>query len=284
MPAKAQSSRAVVGREFYKMCGSGNDFVVFDGFAAATDDVEDPGVIRALCARGTGVGADGIVVLEPPGASATGTAFVMRYYNRDGSRASLCGNAALCVTRLAVELGHAPAAGFHFATDAGPIAARLRDGQPEIDVQPIRELRADAELVTVDGERRVGFAIAGVPHLVLDVADIEAVSVRERGAELRHAPSLADGANVNFIAPVDGGWRMRTYERGVEDETLACGTGAVACSAILRAWGTTASDRVTIWTSSGQPLVVTHPASPDIGPSLSGEGRIVFQARLSELG
>ena len=205
----------------------------------------------------------------------------MRYHNSDGSRASMCGNAALCSTRLAVELGAADPAGFAFLSDAGLIGARIRDGRPQIDLAPVVGLRPDAELGRTGGERRIGYARAGVPHLVVEVADVEAVDLAARGRALRFDPSLADGANVNFVAPANGGWRMRTYERGVEGETLACGTGAVACAAVLSAWGA-AGDAVTILTSSGRPLVVGLPRDVAGRPSLAGEGRIVFRGELRE--
>jgi diaminopimelate epimerase len=273
---------AVAGREFYKMCGSGNDFVFFDALTVAAGMLGTEGAMRALCARATGVGADGVVFLEPADPATEGAALRMRYHNSDGSRASMCGNAALCTTRLAVELGRADPSGFTFVTDAGLIRARIRDGQPEIELSPVERLQPDAELGRIPGERRIGYARAGVPHLVVEVDDVEAVDLAGRGRTLRFDPSLADGANVNFVAPAAGGWRMRTYERGVEGETLACGTGAVACAAVLASWGAAPDQAVTILTSSGRPLVVTLPLEETRGPSLRGEGRIVFRGELRE--
>lgn len=267
------------GRQFYKMCGSGNDFVFFDARSEPAGVLETPELIRRMCARGTGIGADGVVFLEPSGAATVG----LRYFNSDGSRASLCGNATLCTARLAVELGAAPPDCFTIATDAGVLAARIRDGQPEIDFAPVRDLAPDAGIAPEAGERRLGFALAGVPHLVVEVADVDRVALEARGRALRYDRSLRDGANVNFVSPApDGGWRMRTYERGVEGETLACGTGAVASAAVLSAWGATAGP-TRIVTRSGRPLVVRPPASAG-GPSLSGEGRIVYAGTLGELG
>jgi diaminopimelate epimerase len=274
---------AVSGREFHKMSGSGNDFVFFDAVAHPAGDLATEEAIRTLCARATGIGADGVVFLEPPDAPHSGAAFRMRYHNSDGSRASMCGNAALCSTRLAVELGRANPAGFTFETDDGPVTGRMRDGRPEIDLSPVRELRVDAGLSRSSGERRIGYATAGVPHLVVDVADIGAVPLEPRGRALRFDPSLPAGANVNFVARCGSDWRMRTYERGVEGETLACGTGAVATAAVLAAWGETPRTEVVIVTSSGKPLVVRLPATATESPSLSGEGRIVFRGTLGEL-
>ncbi|HEU4746880.1 MAG TPA: diaminopimelate epimerase [Gemmatimonadaceae bacterium] len=269
------------GERFFKMTGSGNDFVVFRAEPAHASDLENPEAIRLLSGRGTGVGADGVVFLEPAGKGDVR----MRYYNSDGSEAALCGNASLCSTRLAVELGLAQAGGFVLHTAAGALKARLRDGLPEVDLEPVTDVRGDArDLGTKPGELRMGYACAGVPHVVVEMADIESARVTERGPELRHHPSLADGANVNFVAKrTEGGWAYRTYERGVEAETLACGTGAVAAAILLSSWGESDSETV-LWTRSGLPLTVTlkRQGSSWI-PSLRGEGRIVFEGRLREL-
>ena len=268
------------GLPFWKMSGSGNDFVFFDARDGDSRGLEDPALIAAICARGTGIGADGIVLLEP----ADGSAFGIRYFNSDGSLASLCGNASLCSVRLAVELGAAPASGFAFETGAGRLAARIRDALPEIDLQPVTEVRPDAGIERLPGERRLGFALAGVPHLTALVDDVNAVDVVGRGRPLRRHPSLAHGANVNFVARDGGDWVVRTYERGVEGETLACGTGAVASAILLTSWGE-ATGEVALRTRSGRPLLVTlrREGTNRWLPSLRGEGRIVFEGRLREL-
>jgi diaminopimelate epimerase len=270
------------GREFFKLCGSGNDFVFFDARERPAGILAEPEAIQRLCARATGVGADGVVFLKPSSAGDVR----MAYYNSDGSRATLCGNATLCTTRLAVELGIVDPAGFVIETDAGPIRARIRDGRPEIEMPAVRELAGTAAgIAPAAGEERIGFALAGVPHLVVRVADVEAVDLDGRGRVLRHDPTLSAGANVNFVSrtPSGDGWRMRTYERGVEGETLACGTGAVACAAVLAAWQD-AGESAVILTSSGRALEVRQPTRTGQGPTLAGEGRIVFRARLGDLG
>jgi len=274
------------GGVFYKMCGSGNDFVFLDGRRSIPAELRTPAAIRALCERRTGVGADGVVYLDPPAAGST-DAFRMRYHNSDGSLASFCGNATLCATRLGVELGIAPVADdFSFGSDAGTIVARLRSDLPEVELAPVQGLVEDAiHLEREAGEHQIGFAVAGVPHVVVRVDDVERVELEVRGRALRHASALGrEGANVNFVAPAgDGAWLMRTYERGVEGETLACGSGAVSCASVLRSWGL-AGDEATIVTRSGRPLIVRQPPQPGRGPTLRGEGRIVFVGRLRELG
>jgi diaminopimelate epimerase len=269
-------------QRFYKMTGSGNDFVIFNASDGAARELENPEAIRILSARGTGVGADGVVFME----RASGGDVRMRYYNSDGSEAALCGNASLCSTNLAVELGMAQAGGFVLHTAAGSLRARIRDGLPEVDLEPVSEVRPDArDLGPKPGEARLGYARAGVPHVVVEIQDIESADVTGRGSELRSHPALADGANVNFVAKrPDGAFTYRTYERGVEAETLACGTGAVATAIMLSSWGESAHE-TTLWTRSGLPLVVTLDRDGAAWlPSLRGEGRIVFEGLLRDIG
>ncbi|HKG92975.1 MAG TPA: diaminopimelate epimerase [Gemmatimonadaceae bacterium] len=277
------ASKALAGRRFFKMSGSGNDFVVFDARAEPADELADPRWIRAICARGTGVGADGLVLLE----STDGLDFGMRYFNSDGSRAALCGNAALCSTALAVRIGAARAGGLSFLTDSGQVDARLRDGLPEIDLQPVTAVELETAATTEPGEERIGYAKVGVPHLVVLCQDVSQVDVDQRGADLRRHPStLPDGANVNFVSRLEGGrWRIRTFERGVEGETLACGTGAVATAILLTAWNATAADAdIALETASGRPLVVSLDRDGDRWlPALRGEGRVVFEGMLGDL-
>ena len=268
------------GRPFWKMSGSGNDFLFFDAREIPPGALAAPDAIERICARATGVGADGVVFLQ----NDVNEQLRIRYFNRDGSLGELCGNASLCTTRLAIELNIAGAGGFKFATDAGVIAARLAEGLPEIDLQPPTGVRPDAGLPLEPGEVRMGFADTGVPHLVVLVEDTDTVDVDRRGGMLRHDPSLAAGANVNFVAKDAGGrWRMRTFERGVEGETLACGTGSVACGLLLGIWGLTGPETA-IQTRSGRTLTVTiRDEGGATKPSLRGEGRIVFVGQLAEV-
>ncbi|MDQ8165031.1 MAG: diaminopimelate epimerase [Gemmatimonadota bacterium] len=272
---------AVKGRRFWKMSGSGNDFVFFDGRTDSVQGLDLPDAIRRICSRTRGVGADGVVFLE---ASAS-EPFGIRYYNSDGSRGELCGNASLCTSSLAVKLGLVAEDGFQFSTDVGSLRARLASGEPEIDLQAPRGLRANAGMALEAGEARIGFVDTGVPHLVVLTADADQAPVVRRGAELRRHASLPAGANVNFLSPAGAEWRMRTYERGVEGETLACGTGAVACAVLLRDWGLATGYATRLRTSSGLLLTVTIATGADgaIRPSLRGEGRIVFEGELVDL-
>lgn len=270
-------------RRFYKMSGSGNDFVMIDARTEARGELGQPAAIKRVCARATGVGADGIVFLEPSGVADVR----LTYLNADGSAADFCGNATLCTTRLAVELGMGSAAGLAIETDAGIVQARLDGGRPEIDLQPVHRVARDALGISLEaGERRIGFALVGVPHLVIRCDDVATVDVVGRGRPLRSHANLPSGANVNFVSPgKDGRWRYRTYERGVEGETLACGSGAVATAILLKLWGES-SHSVEIETRSGKLLRVR--LSDDVGndgwsPSLAGEARVVFEGLLAEV-
>ena len=268
--------------KFWKMSGSGTDFVFLD---ARGDDLlakraSDPDFVRAVCTPHTGVGADGVAIIQ----DAHAHDFRLTYLNRDGSFGELCGNASLCATRLAVELEVASPQGLTFATDAGTIRGRIREGQPEIDLQPPQNARPDAGISRLHGEIRMGFVEVGVPHLVVRTTSSDLAELSVRGPELRYHDSLRAGANVNWVSPdSDGSWRIRTYERGVEAETLACGTGAVASAVLLGSWGE-AGGVTRLRTRSGRTLTVTlRPGPGGETPSLAGEGRIVFEGKLREL-
>ena len=266
------------------MTGSGNDFVMVDGRISAPEDWSAAD-ISAACARGTGVGADGVVFVLP---GADTGAVRMIYFNSDGSRAAMCGNAALCSTRLAVRLGLSGADGMRLETDSGTYDSRPSStaDMAELHLAPVAPPWEVPQIKLVAGERRLGLGMVGVPHLVLVVDDVDQVDLLERGRELRSHPGVGpDGANVNFLSPAlaGGGWRMRTYERGVEAETLACGTGSVAAACALDLWELSRLPTV-IHTRSGRNLEVRATRRPggDYGDVwLIGEARMVFRGVLS---
>lgn len=287
------------GLPFTKMTGSGNDFVFFDGRSVPLELVTSPEAIRRICNRHNGIGADGVVVLEPATESAD---VVVHYFNSDGTPADLCGNATLCSTSLAAELGIAARGLAEFGhmrltTGAGLISSRISHDRgvslPEIDFQPVTDIRADVPIELVSGESRIGFATAGIPHLIVLCDDAEQVEVAGRGPALRwHAYLGRGGANVNWVSRLpDGRWRYRTFERGVEGETLACGTGAVATAILVVTWGLAEPGSVPIVSSSGRELVVRlRPLQPGIPtetagflPTLQGEGRVVFHGVIRSL-
>jgi diaminopimelate epimerase len=286
---------SVEGIAFTKMTGSGNDFVFFDGRSVDLSDVTSPEIIRAICSRHNGIGADGVVVLQPGSLSASDgdsppVDARIHYFNSDGTPADLCGNATLCSTAMAAVLGLGEAEGMALGTPAGRISSRLSDGLPEIDLPPVTRIDSAMALPLVPGERRMGYLLVGIPHLVIVCEDVEQVDVAGRGPGLRYHPALgAAGANVNWVsAQPDGSWRYRTYERGVEGETQACGTGAVGTAILLCEWGLTAPP-VRLITTSGRPVTVTLTRSVDGGlsqwqPSLRGDVRIVFRGQIGDLG
>ena len=267
-------------RHFYKMTGSGNDFVFFDG-REPTASLTEPATIQALCDRRTGVGGDGVVVLTPEGDAAAR----MVYYNADGSRAGMCGNAALCSTRLAAYLEITSGDGTELHTDTGILRTRcVGPGWAAELLLPDFELPKALPLALVPGETWMDFCSVGVPHVEILVEDIGAVDVTGRGRALRWDQTFAPaGTNVNFVGRVrDPGaaapWRLRTYERGVEAETLACGTGTVGAAAALAARGLADLPvRIASWGGN----VFSVAGRIDGGwmrePWLCGEGRLVFQ-------
>ena len=271
------------GLPIYKMSGSGNDFVFVDGRNSSLQDWT-PQQIAAVCARGTGVGADGLVFVAPgsgPGAVR------MVYYNSDGSHAAMCGNAALCSTRLAAHLGLAGKI-MRLETDAGVYESRVNgaEDRAELHLAPVLEPREVPKLgLLADAcERRAALGVVGVPHLVVLVDDVETIDLMGRGKVLRGDKALGPaGANVNFISAGSGGrWKMRTYERGVEAETLACGTGAVTAACVLVGWGM-ATFPVVFLTRSGLELKVNakHLGTQYDDVWLDGEARIVFRGVLA---
>ena len=269
------------GETIYKMSGSGNDFVFIDGRASPVSYWTGDR-IRDICARGTGVGADGLIILEP---GSTSGHVRFNFFNNDGIRAGMCGNGALCATRLAAWLELAPKEAMVLETDAGLVSARCleNDGElAEIEI-PVPSPLSSPDIELGDGERSMRFTTVGVPHVVVLVEDVDQVALDDRGRELRNHPQVGpDGANINFVANSDGLLAMRTFERGVEAETLACGTGAVACVAAL------AADRAIelpcqVRTASGAILTVTGElteAKSFTTVRLTGQGRMVFRGLL----
>ncbi|MDZ7630544.1 MAG: diaminopimelate epimerase [Gemmatimonadaceae bacterium] len=275
------------GRGFWKMSGSGNDFVFFDsrGLGAAIDPLETSDEVSAICRPHIGIGADGVVFIV----DAADALFGIRYYNADGSRATLCGNASLCAAQSAVKLGLASREQmFHFMSDAGRISASIdARGAASVRLAAVSDLEVTAPEGLAPREQRIGYAVVGVPHLVVLVADVTAIDVAGRGRILRYGTGRAPaGANVNFVSlgSEPGTFRIRTYERGVEAETYACGTGAVATAACLIAWELSpAGSAVRLRTASDRVLTVRLPDGVDDGWSeLSGEGRTVFDGVLRD--
>jgi diaminopimelate epimerase len=216
---------------FTKMNGAGNDFVMIDNRVG--DLRLAPDQIAKICDRHRGVGADGVLVLER---AANGADFRMRYYNADGGEAEMCGNGARCFARYASRVA-GPMDELSFETPAGMIGAELQGELVQLQMSEPKEMRLGITISLPDRQVPAHFVNSGVPHVVVLVDDLDAVDVRGAGSAIRrHELFAPKGANVNFLR--ERGPRqiaIRTYERGVEDETLACGTGVVASALIFAA-------------------------------------------------
>jgi diaminopimelate epimerase len=215
--------------DFWKMNGAGNDFVVIDN-----RDLRyhlDREAIARICHRQRGVGADGLLAVEPP---QDGGDYRFRYYNADGGEAEMCGNGARCFGQfIRREIHSGDLASATFETIAGLVSVQFPGNEVQIGLSTPHDLRL-GQVLDVDGPLTVHSVNTGVPHAVIVVEDLEAAEVFRIGRIVRHHPAFAPkGTNVNFMKALRPGHiAIRTYERGVEDETLACGTGMVA-SAII---------------------------------------------------
>ena len=218
--------------EFYKLVATGNDFIVIDS-RGISGSLENPGILaRELCRRRFSVGADGLIVLrEHPEFD-----FVWDFYNSDGSRAEMCGNGARCAARLFNYLTGKRE--ISFLTDVGVIKAEVSGDTVTVDMGSYSDLRMGIEIQVDGGVLKGHFVNTGVPHFVVKVEDLDTIDVVSLGRRIRfHRFFSPGGTNVDFFKVEDGFFSMRTYERGVEDETLACGTGACAVSVISRELG-----------------------------------------------
>jgi diaminopimelate epimerase len=212
---------------FVKMSGSGNDFVVIDN--RAPDYVLTREQIARLCDRHFGIGADGLLAVET--ADHPDADFRMRYYNADGGEAEMCGNGARCFARFVHPLRRANAEQVRFLTPAGLIIGEYVGDEVRINLTPPTETKLHQRADFGWGEIEHHAMNTGVPHVVVYVPDAERAEVIAHGRSIRRSAIFPRGTNVNFVQVTDSGKLIvRTYERGVEDETLACGTGVVAAA------------------------------------------------------
>ncbi len=216
---------------FTKMNGAGNDFVLMDNRAG--DIHLNRSQIAHLCDRHRGIGADGILLLEK---AANRADFRMRYFNADGGEAEMCGNGARCFARFANRVAGAEGK-ISFETPAGVISARLIGDLVTLKMTEPADLRLNIPLRIATKDKAIHFINSGVPHVVIPVSQVDDVDVQREGAAIRHHEMFSPkGANVNFIEKRGANKiAVRTYERGVEDETLACGTGVVASALVFAA-------------------------------------------------
>ena len=254
---------------FDKTSGAGNDFVLLSGLPQGRSGAA---LARRLCDRRRGIGADGLLVLTRRGRRVR-----LDYWNADGS-AAFCGNGSRCGALWAAARGWVKGRRFTLDTARGPLEVNLTGrGRAEVTMPSPENLRLDLRLKTSAGARTVHFIDTGVPHAVVFVPDVETIDVKTLGRELRfHKAFGKDGANVDFVSARGGALRLRTYERGVEDETLACGTGIVAAAAVARALGKT-RDRVNVRVRGNETLRVSF---QDGATRLEGPGVVVFSGEV----
>ncbi len=236
--------------EFTKMQGAGNDFIMVDNRNGIIEDSRKKEFVTRFCPRAVAVGADGVVFLENDNELDAKWDF----YNADGSSAEMCGNGARCFTLYAIAKGVCTDT-LTFRTIAGPIGgSKSAEGRAEVTLTdaPLPEHIQSIDINGTDSE--LYFINTGVPHAIMPVDDIEAIELKKTGAAIRYHQHFAPaGTNANFICEKDGKVIIRTYERGVEDETLACGTGSVA-AAIVGSDKYCLSAPVTVITRSGDIL------------------------------
>lgn len=264
---------------FIKMSGTGNDFIIIDHREPAIHPEAMADFARLVCRRKFSVGADGLILIE----ESKQADFRWEFFNADGSVAEMCGNGARCAARFAYMHGIAPAM-MRFETIAGIIEAKVSDINVSIKMTSPGNFSLHRD-IEVEGEKITLHSVdTGVPHAVIFVDEIDQVDVCVQGSRIRHHQAfMPAGTNVNFIGRHGDAFKVRTYERGVEDETLACGTGAVA-GALMTALLGKAGSPVDIITSGGDRLTILFDLQD--GPKaenvfLKGPAHIVYKGELT---
>lgn len=265
---------------FVKMSGTGNDFILIDHRKPRIAREVMPEFARLVCRRRFSVGADGLIFIE----DSDQADFKWLFFNADGSEAEMCGNGARCAARFAYINGIAPAH-MRFETIAGLIEANVSDVNVSVLMTTPKEFRLDVEIDS-DGKPLLLHTVdTGVPHAVIFVDNYDQIDVRKLGSLIRHHQEfMPAGTNVNFVMPLEGGgYKVRTYERGVENETMACGTGAVAAALIAAVKGM-ADSPVRIVTSGNDQLSIIFDLKK--GPTatnvfLKGPAHVIYNGELN---
>jgi diaminopimelate epimerase len=266
---------------FYKMSGCGNDFIIIDNRSQVIEENDLSAFIVGVCRRKMSVGADGIILIE----NSDTVDFKWRFYNSDGSLAEMCGNGARCVARFAY-LNGITGPDMAFETLAGVVSASVAEtGLVKIKVTDPLNLKLDYPIDLRSGNFLISSVNTGVPHVVMVVDNLDETPVKEMGKEIRFHPDFAPaGTNANFVSvQPDNIVAIRTYERGVEGETLACGTGCVA-SALIMSHKFGLASPVTLLTRSGGYLRIyfTHHQGAYSDVYLEGDARVIYRAELCE--
>jgi len=264
--------------EFTKMNGAGNDFLLIDNRAQKIQLSRDQ--VVKLCHRHRGVGADGLFLLVP---CASGKAdWAWQFYNSDGSQAEMCGNGARCFARFIKQITGSNGK-TTFETAAGVIQATYQGDRVTVTLTPPHALRLNQTISTQSGDLTGHALNTGVPHVVIFVPDADQAMVQQLGREIRFHPEFAPaGTNVNFVQILKASSiRVRTYERGVEGETLACGTGVTA-SALISAAVRSFASPIQVQVQGGDTLEVSFHATGGqfSNVRLTGPAEFVFQGRI----
>lgn len=264
---------------FYKYCGAGNDFVLLDSFDGAIAPADAPELARRLCDRHFGVGADGLMLALPP---ERGGDCRMLFYNSDGSAAEMCGNGARCICRFCCERGLSGQTQ-RIETPAGIVTGvRLSANCYRIRLNSPTVIRLQQRAVGILCDY-LELGEPGIPHAVVPMPkDADRTTLRQLAQTLRHAPEFPRGANVNLYERLGAHeLRLLTFERGVEDFTLACGTGNGATAAALQLRGELGEGQTLIHNEGGDLLVdITLGSSPQI--DLSGQALLCFTGEINE--
>lgn len=263
------------------MSGSGNDFIIIDNRASIVDNAGKRDFVRKVCAPKTSIGADGVIFVE----SSDKADFRWDFYNADGSSAEMCGNGGRCVARYAYEKKIAPEK-MSFETIAGIIHAEVKGRTVKVKLTSPKNLRRNVDVALGETTYSVDSINTGVPHAVIFSQDVDKEDMQNIGRGVRyHSVFAPAGTNVNLVQKKDGhSLKVRTYERGVEGETLACGTGVVA-SAILASCSKDVNPPVQIETRGGEILNVYFQAGNDAFTDVYLEGltKTTFEGTIIEL-
>lgn len=249
---------------FYKYQGTGNDFVVIDD-RVQQFDLNDQQLIALICNRRLGVGADGLILLREH----TDYDFEMIYFNANGAPSSMCGNGGRCIVQFAALLGLITDEAHFMAVD-GPHQAKRSEGLVALQMQDVRQVDHFQDHIFMD---------TGSPHHITWVEHLENLDVFTEGRRIRNQIYGKDGANANFVEVLSPQKvKVRTYERGVEDETLSCGTGVTAVALAMHASGKSDSDSIEVDTPGGVlnvRFVHSHDGYKDVW--LTGPAKLVFK-------
>ena len=265
---------------FWKMHGAGNDFIMIDD-REKNFPASDHAWIAETATRRFGVGCDGVILIQPPDSAEAD--FRMVFYNPDGSEVEMCGNGARCVSRLAAEIG-AAGKDMAFDTVAGLVRGTLNnDNSVTIGMTPPFDWAFD-QPIEISGKTYTYHQVnTGVPHVVIEVDDLEDLDIMEMGSAIRYHEAFSpSGTNANFIQVTGANsLTLRTYERGVEAETLACGTGMTACGLIAAKLGKV-SDPVQVTCKAGDVIEInfTNTEEGATEVTMKGPAVHVFQGEL----